>query len=502
MKNTLFTLALFGSLAASAQKTTNKLLDQGFWKDKPDVTAVKAAVESGANPSEKNSNAFDPVVLAINSDQSKEVIDYLLAQKGNEVSKITHDARIYLHWAAFRGNVAVVKDLIAKGSKVSLEDSHGTTPLLFAAGAGITNTEVFESLIKAGVNPKTEVNQAGANALLVSAANDKDLKLTDYWLSKGLDLNSKDANGDNAFSYAARSGNIELLKAFKAKGVKPTDGAFLFAASGGGRRGPAAPGTPPPSDGMPVFEYLESIGLKPTAVNKEGQNILHLVARKPNQVKVINYFMSKGVNPTLADKEGNTPFMLAAANNRDLATVELLTSKVTNINQANVQGTTALAGAVRSNSAEVVKYLIEKGAKLDAVDQKGDNLGAYILQAYNPRNLEDFDAKVAILQEKGFDFTKPQGDGSSLYHLAAVKGDIALLKKVTNLKVDVNAKNKDGVTALQKAAMVAKDDTELKYLLSIGADKAAKTGFGETAFDLASENETLSKKQIAITFLK
>jgi hypothetical protein len=50
--------------------------------------------------------------------------------------------------------------------------------------------------------------------------------------------------------------------------------------------------------------------------------------------------------------------------------------------------------------------------------------------------------------------------------------------------------------------MIAKDDTVMKYLVSIGAKKEAVTNFNETAFDLASENESLSKSKISITFLK
>jgi hypothetical protein len=42
----------------------------------------------------------------------------------------------------------------------------------------------------------------------------------------------------------------------------------------------------------------------------------------------------------------------------------------------------------------------------------------------------------------------------------------------------------------------------MKYLLSIGAKKEAVTNFKETAFDLASENESLTKKNVSVNFLK
>jgi len=50
--------------------------------------------------------------------------------------------------------------------------------------------------------------------------------------------------------------------------------------------------------------------------------------------------------------------------------------------------------------------------------------------------------------------------------------------------------------------MVSKDDAMMKYLLSIGAKKEIETNFKETAFDLAGENESLSKNNVTVNFLK
>lgn len=501
IKKTLLGIFTLASFYASAQ--TNSLLAQSFWKDQPSLATVKTAIANGNSPSEKNQMAMDPVVIALMNGSSTDVVKYLLDQKGNEPSKLTHDSRIYMHWAAMRGNDEIMAYLFEKGSKGDLEDSHGTTPFLFAAQAGQQNLKVYDVLQSHGVDAKKELNHDGANALLLAISADKDLKLTDYFVGKGLSLNSVDANGNNAFYYAARSGNIELLKKLVAKGVKPTDEAFIAATMAGMRRGPVQPAADQAkTDQTAIFKYLESLGLKPTVTNSMGQNVLHNIVRRPNSAALINYFIAKGVNVNQVDKEGNTPFLNAVAFNRDLAVIELLASKTKNINQANADGATALALAVAGNSAEVVNYLIEKGAKLDALDKKGDNLGAYLLQAYNPRRSDDFTEKLTSLQSKGFDFAKPQGDGSSLYHLAIVKGNLELTKQLAKLKIDINAKSKEGYTALQKAAMVAKDDATLKYLIAEGADKAAKTSFGETAYDLAQENESLSKKQVSITFLK
>lgn len=487
----LFVALLVGiSLSAQAQK--NVLLESSFWQGKPDVSLVKAEIEKGSSPSQFNSNSFDPVVLAINAQAPNETIKYLLSQPGNGVNKITHDSRIYLHWAAIRGNVELMEYLLAKGSKTNVVDSHGMTVLNFAAGAGQPNTQVYELCLKNGADLKKDLNPDGANALLIAIANDKDFKLTDYFVSKGLDLKSTDAIGNNAFSYAARSGNIDLLKALLQRGVPATDNALIMASQGGRQGG----------NSLEFFQYLESLKLKPTATNKAGENVLHALVRRPKQNEIIQYFLTKGVDVNQADDEGNTVFMYAAAANRDLAVLEMLQPKVKNSNQSNEKGATALTLAVRGNSPEVVGYLLSKGADVKVTDKTGDNLAAYLVQSYNATRADEFDAKLKLLQDKGLDIKAPQQNGNTLYHLAVAKNDLSLVKKLEPLQIDVNTRNKEGITALHKAAMISKDDAMLKYLLSIGAKKDIPTNFKETAFDLASENESLSKSNVSVNFLK
>lgn len=486
-------LAILTMLSFSAQAQKNRLLEQSFWQSSPDVDAVKVEVEKGNSPSQLNPASFDPVVLAINSQTPNASIEYLLTQPGNEVTKLTHDARTYLHWAANRGNVEVMEYLVSKGAKANIIDSHGATPLNFAAGNGQQNTKVYDICLANGANLKKDLNGDGTNALLLAiSADNKELALTNYFISKGLDLRSKDKAGNNAFSYAARAGNIEMLKVLLQKGVLAQDNAMIMAAQGT-RKGP---------NQIEVYQYLESLKLKPTARAKNGENALHILVRKPKQNEIINYFLSKGADVNQADEDGNTVFMNAAASSRDTTVLQVLLPRTKNINQVNLKGLTAIAMAVRSNSAEIVRYLIGKGASVNATDSNGDNLAFYLIQSYNSQRAEDFEAKLKVLGQKGFNIATPQKNGNTLYHLAVAKNDLSLLKRVEGLQIDVNSKNVEGLTALHKAAMISKDDAMMKYLLSIGAKKDIETSFKETAFDLAGENESLSKNNVTVNFLK
>ena len=496
-KSLLIPFALAVTFLANAQQK-NILLEPSFWKTAPDITALKAEIAKGNNPSEANANAFDVTVMAINNDAPFNTIKFLLDQPGNEINKLTHDNRIYLHWAAYKGNTELVEYLIAKKSDVNFEDSHGTTPVAFAASSGIIKPALYEAFFKAGIDPKKKYKN-GENLLLLSIPFDKNLANADYFVTKGMSYKDTDNDGSTAFDYAARTGNIVLLKMLQEKGVKHTDNALLIAAQGNRRE----------SNTIETFKFLvEEVKIKPTATNKSGDNVLHLLAGKPNQKEIITYFLSKGVDANKANKEGNTPLMMAAGA-RDTAALEQLLPLVKNNNTQNLKGESALTMAVKSGTPEATAILLNKGADVTIQDKDGNNLGFYLIQSYRTKmgNAKEpaqdpFEIKAKLLQDKGLNLAAAQKDGSTLYHAAIVKNDLNLIKKLASFGIDINAKNKDSLTALHKAAMTANNDEILKYLLSIGAKKEITTEFDETAYALAKENETLTKKNITVEFLK
>ena len=486
-----FTLS-FALIVLNTSAQTNIFLDRAYWKKLPNVASIQAEIQKGNNPAELNGANYDPVVLAISEKVPNESIKFLLSQKGNDVNKLTHDGRTYIFWSASAGNTDLMEFLLEKGAKVDLIDDHGASPVNFAAGAGQMNTKVYDLLINKGIDLKKDSNEDGANALLLSAVADRDFALLNYFTSKGLDINSSDAAGNTIFNYVARSGKIDVLAKLIEKGVKYNDNAFIFASQGA--RGSA--------NTLETYQYLESLKLNPAATGKNGETALHAIARKNNQAEIIKYFVSNGIDINKTDNDGNTAFMNAAASNRDLAVINLLSGDVKEINQKNKDGFSALTFAVRSNSPEVVAALIAKGADVNVKDANGDNLAYYLVQSYSSQNADAFDAKMKLLQDKGLNIIVPQQNGNTLYHLAVAKNDLSLLKRVESFNVDKDAKNKEGYTALHKAAMSAKDDKLIKYLLELGAKKSIKTEFDETAYNLAAENELLSKNKISIDFLK
>lgn len=490
MKHLLASLAFFLTFTFQAQNNT--LLDRSFWKKKPSLEIVKTEINKGNDPSKLDSNAFDPVVLAINENASNDIVKFLLSQNGNDVNKITHDKRTYIFWAAYKGNIELMEYLLSKGAKTNLVDDKGYSVLNFAASSGQANTKVYDLCIKMGINPKKDVDLEGANALLLVAPYDKDMSLINYFVSKGIDVKSVDSKGNTAFNYAARAGNIQTLKNLISKGVKYDDNAMIMASI-------ATRGT---SNTIELYQYLESLQINPNAIGKNGENVLHALVRKEKQGDIINYFVSKGVDLNRADNDGNTPLINAASANKESQVINFLVSRVKNINAVNNKGVSALALAVKNNTPEIIAVLIEKGADINCVDGSGNNLASYLIQSYDVNKKDVYEAKLNLLKEKGFNVKSPQKNGNTLYHLAVAKNDLPLIQSLQVFQIDVNAQNNEGITALHKAAMVSQNDQILKYLISIGAKTEMQTNFKETAYNLASENEFLTKNKVEIEFLK
>ena len=495
MKSQLIALLLLLPILAEAQDH-NIFYNRSFWKKSPSVEQVQKKIALGNDPIALNPNAFDATVYAILENAPLKTIQFLLSMKGNEVNKMTHDGRHYLLWASYKGNLPLMKHLIKEGSQIDLVDDHGYGLMTFAANAGQKNTAVYDLIIASGGKAK-ETNRSGANALLLLAPHLQDDKLINYFKGKGLSIHDQDKDGNGMFQYASRRGNLKLMKELVEKGVdyksidKKGRTAMIFATYG-------ARGYQNPID---VYQYLAKLGLQVDIVDWEGRTPLHNLAASNKDPQIIEFFLEKGVNVNQVDESGNTAFLNAVRGN-NLVLAEKLAPMVSDINHSNHDGYSALTYAVMRSSIPAFKFLSEKGADPKLVDAKGNSLVYHIFQSFRNQNTEAFDYFLKVAQKHNLDFTDGFDKGNTLAHIAIAKENKFLLEKALKMGVGINQKNDDGLTPLHLAAMKAKNEELLSFLLEQGADKKILTTFEESAFDLANENEALSKEGTDLGFLK
>ncbi|MDH7446954.1 ankyrin repeat domain-containing protein [Aquimarina sp. 2201CG14-23] len=475
----------------------NVFLERDYWKSNPSIQQIDKDIVGGNDPTELNRFAFDAVAFALLEKVDNQTIKYLLTKKGNGVNKKTHDGRTYIFWAAYRDNLEMMQYLFDKGAKTDVIDSHGYSLLNFIAVTGQQNIQLYNFCISNGANLLTEINNDGANALLLVAPFLKNDKLIEFFVSKGVDLHSQDNYGNGIFNYAAKKGNINVLNLLIKKGVTYKN----LNREGGNAFISASQSTRNSVNKIEVYNYLEGLGIQPNVVTNRGINALHAIAFKNEELDIFNYFIERGVDVNQPDNKGDTPFMNAVSRNKK-ESINYLIKFVKNINDSNKNGVTPLMRAVQRNSLDVVKLLLEHDANPLVKDSTENTLAYYVLKSYQKDKLKEFDQKITLLQEKGIDFTKPQGHGHTLWHLAVKENDMELLQRIAKLNIPINSKNNEGNTALHLAAMKANSAEILKFLLKQGADKNIQTSFEETVFDLATENELLQKQNVKLRFLQ
>lgn len=489
LKSIALLLIVTSSLRTYSQE--NIFIGRDFWKTNQTIAQIEQKIKEGNNPSQLNRFGFDAVVYALLQQADENIIKHLLTKKGNDANKLTHDGRTYIFWAAYKNNIQIVKHLLNNGAKTDVIDDKGYSLLNFTAVGGVTNTKLYDLLISKGTNVLKETTPKGANALLLIASSLKDLKMVDYFTDKGIDINTTDENGNGIFNYASRKDNRKILELLIKKGlpykkINNNGGNAMLFATKGSRKG---------YNSLEYFKYLENLGINPNITNKKGETPLHNLASRNKDIETLQYFISKGVDVNQTDSKGDNALLLSSHRN-SLDVISLFTEKIKNINYVNKKGYSALTNAL-NNSFEVVEFLIDKGAKTSVIDKKGNDLVYHLFQSFNSKEQDSFQQKLVLLKSKGLKINKPQKDGTNLYHIAVKKNSFPMLELIKKYAININAKNKKGLTPLQQAVMTAKDHKMIKYFLRNGADKNVSTDFDETLYDLAKENEALKNTDIS-----
>lgn len=486
MKNILLLFLGLSSFMSWAQDE-NIFLGMDYWKTNPTLSDVKQAIKEGNSPTEMTIHNFDATGYAILGNASVDIIDYLTNIEGNEVTKQTHDGRTYMMWAAYRGNYPAVEMLLKKGSDMKETDDKGYDMVTFAAVGGNTDPKLYQLFVDNGL-ALTSTTRKGQNALLLTASKAKSLADLQFFIDNGLALDSTDDDGNNVFLYAAQGGNMNVMKELVAKGFdtkkvnKKGENAMFFAARGQ-RRNP---------NKLEVFEYLADNGVAVSTVSKENNTPLHTLAFSSKYDDVFDFFVKHGVNINTVNDEGNTALMNAMRFTNKSA-IDYLFDKTNNLHQVNREHQSALTYAVRRQNEDATDKLLAHSLDAKIVDNDGKNLLTHLFNSTR-KDMTYLEKYLPIFTEMGVE-AQPE-----IMHIAVEKHNADMVKKAKELGVSIDAKDENGNTPLQVEAMRAKNIDFLQVLLAEGANKKINTEFGESVYDLASENELLSAQ--AITFLK
>jgi len=124
-----------------------------------------------------------------------------------------------LHFAAFRGNTAVVEVLLEHHARVNAQSTQGVSPLMLAAMAG--RTAVAQKLLTAGAN--IELRDIGNATPLLGAAKAGQYETFDFLRRHGADLRARNNGGQSVMHMATFANSIPIASYSLAEGLYVND---------------------------------------------------------------------------------------------------------------------------------------------------------------------------------------------------------------------------------------------------------------------------------------
>ena len=148
------------------------------------------------------------------------------------------------------------------------------------------------------------------------------------------------------------------------------------------------------------------------------------------------------------------------------------------INEKNDEGLTALHYAAYKGNIELSKILVQNGALVNSLTNRGKNIIHLSAEGNHPS------AMIYFIYKEKFDIYTGDENGSSPLHWACYSGAEESVNFLIGLNADIDAQDKEKLTPLHLATLNNREKIVIK-LLQNGADKNLKNSRGELAIDIA-----------------
>jgi ankyrin repeat protein len=375
-----------------------------------DAAAVRVLLEHGADVNATDSQFQQVPLMWAARDGYSEVVEVLIAH-GADVHARTRtgeapDPRlpcINRTGCGSHGLGIIRGGLPERGSRTPVPGA--MTPLMYAAREG--RIETVRLLLEAGADPNaTDAN--GIRPLLLAISNNH-IELARYLLDNGADVNAVDWYGRTPLWAAVEMRNVDLhyvtfehmIEAEDRQEIIEFIQVLLDRGAEPNIRIQEVP---------PLRRWIYLLGGSLAWVDFTGQTPF-LLASLSGDVDLMRLLLEYGADPHISTFEGTTPLMAAAGINWVVNqtytdwdslfdAVKLCWELGMDVNDVNSMGLTALMGAANRGSDDIIRFLVDKGGRLEAKDNEGrtplDWAGGIFLATHAP---EPKPSSIALIQE-------------------------------------------------------------------------------------------------------
>lgn len=452
--------------------------------------------------------------------------------------------RTYLHKLCAFDALDGIKWLVSKGLKINLEDYEGLTPLNIAAQEG--KSANIRLLIELGANPNyinkngrlaiqdavragsiesfnslkkytkniAHIDKNGENIVFDAVRSKNLMMIEEVLINKKFNINL--ANKENhlpifdPFIYSKPKLAIDFIKYGADYNYRDNDGKnFLFYVIRAGL------------NSIELITYLLNDGMNLNSTDRYGNNILFDLVDEivrcdeegtvdstnniDDIMELINHLIEEGINLAHRNRDGNN-ILLKAMETKNYDLLKLLLEAEANPNVINANNETALDILTYTgvDNFDIVSLLLEYDASANIPDNEGKTIVEKLIDIElcinNEKKLKpsiqkkiNKDSTYFIVLERILENTETNllalnSHGDPYFFEPILYGNMKLVSKLAQYGIDINQRNKDGLTIIYKVmsmenTFINKTDKKkyysiLKTIIGMGVNVNAKDSYG------------------------
>ena len=298
-----------------------------------DVVEILLKIININEVNEKSKTGISPLITACFFGYPN-IVEKLLSKEGIDVN-VLKDGETVLMMACSNGHTDIVKMLLLKeGINVNAQNKNGETALMMDCSNEHKHTEIVEMLLnmkKDIIDVNTQKND-GETALMMACCNRHTEIVKMLLLKEGIDVNVQDQDGETALDMALSRMNIEIVDM--------------------------------------LLEKDAEIDIESKKRLSDAKNFLNSSTKPTDFISAINPSLLVHEIEYMIDKmsvgEINSILMGAYKNNYEINLVNYLLKK------DGIDVNTHLTYACINKNENIVKMLLEKGAKVNEINDEGD----------------------------------------------------------------------------------------------------------------------------------
>ena len=209
-----------------------------------------------------------------------------------------------------------------------------------------------------------------------------------------------------------------------------------------------------------------------------------------NKTELVRIYLMAGMKPDAALKSNTTPLIWASFNG-NLAMVKNLAEAGANVNVVNTDGFTPLHAAVESENPEVVRYLLQRGAKINTATVQDGTTPLHTACYKGNKEI----AQILIVAGANIEAKTVHGATPLVTATFYGKKDIVECLKANGAKIDVESKEGE---VLAKSAITANKTESYDELVKAGADVNMTDENGKTMLQAAVEKNDVKTVETLI----